>query len=508
MGSELTILLAHTDDNLRYAYAAYLESLEYAVIQAGDLEEIQVICQQKPVDVILIDEALTGSTMDFRVTSDLQTAKNNPDIITFVKDSDKFDASQAVAAGISDWVMGNTDPEELTPRLQRTLRDRMRRRDLVKDRRESEKIKMEMEYVLQGLKDMVRGHQRPILPNRIEIREDFPEIIGNSREIEKVLGLVHLVAQTHATVLITGESGTGKELITRAIHSRSMRKSRPFVPINCAALSETLLESELFGHEKGAFTGAVASKQGLIEESEGGTLFLDEISEMSLSFQVKLLRVLQYGEYRRVGESKVKTADIRIVAATNTSLEQKVGEGTFREDLFHRINQFQINVPPLRQRIEDLPVLCRYFLESACEEYDKTIIGLSSKLTEKMYRYAWPGNIRELASMVTQAVILAHPPLIELKDMPTLVEKLHKNPRRTRLTDMTYSEAKAAFEKNYFQNVMDRTEGNLSAASRLCRMDRKQLREKVRKLDIVVRKPFSCPPESNNRATAESMKSA
>jgi|GEM_PF-592197 DNA-binding NtrC family response regulator len=486
MHTELKILLAKKDDTLRADYAAYLETLGYVVEQARDGEEIQAICHQMKFDVILLDDHLAGSGNGFHAVSEMNPDNNGPGMIAFIEDMDKFDASKAVAAGISDWVSDRGDHDEFRARLERTIRDLARRQALVQKQRESEKIKMEMEYVLQGLKEIVRGQKGFILPDRVKKREDFPAIIGNSREIEKVLELVRLVAQTNATVLITGESGTGKELITRAIHSQSPRTDHPFVPINCAALSETLLESELFGHEKGAFTGAVASKQGLIAESEGGTLFLDEISEMPLSFQVKLLRVLQYGEYKRVGQSRIQTADIRIVAATNRSLEKMVKDGSFREDLFHRINQFQINVPPLRQRIEDLPMLNQYFLERACREYDRPLVGFSSKLIEKMYRYAWPGNIRELESMVSQSVILAKPPIIELIDMPTLVEKLHKNPRKTRLTDMTYVEAKEAFEKNYFQNVMDRAEGNLSAASRLCRMDRKQLREKVRKLNIVM----------------------
>jgi two-component system response regulator HydG len=294
-----------------------------------------------------------------------------------------------------------------------------------------------------------------------------------------------MVAKTTATVLITGESGTGKELITRAIHSRSGRSRKPLVAINCAALAETLLESELFGHEKGAFTGATLSKRGLIEEADGGTLFLDEISEMPLSFQVKLLRVMQNGEFKRVGSSQTRTADIRTIVATNRPLEPLVQKGTFREDLYHRINQFQIHIPSLRERIEDLSLLSQFFLESACKESRKPLVGFSPTLVQKMHRYSWPGNVRELQSMISQAVILATPPLVELKDMPMLIEKLYKNPRKTRLSDMSYAEAKEEFEKRYFQSLIDRTEGNISAASRMCRVERKHLREKVRSLGIV-----------------------
>jgi len=264
----------------------------------------------------------------------------------------------------------------------------------------------------------------------------------------------------------------------------STRTSFPFVPINCGALTETLLESELFGHERGAFTGAATEKRGLVEEAEGGTLFLDEIGETTPQFQVKLLRVLQEGEFRRVGSTKCKHADIRIIAATNVSLEDNVHNGTFREDLYYRLNQFRIMLPPLRERSNDLLLLSQYFLEMACTEFSKDLVGFSSEVIEKFLRYSWPGNVRELENMVTQAVILSTPPTVELCDVPTLIDKLHKNPRKTRLSDKPFSEAKNEFERKYFQNVLDRAKGNISAASRLSKIDRKQFREKAKKLGI------------------------
>jgi transcriptional regulator with PAS, ATPase and Fis domain len=292
------------------------------------------------------------------------------------------------------------------------------------------------------------------------------------------------VSKTNSSVLITGESGTGKELIANPIHTMSDRSKHPFIPVNCGALTETLLESELFGHERGAFTGASTQRHGLIEEAEGGTLFLDEIGETSPQFQVKLLRVLQEGEFRRVGSSKSLHADIRIIAATNVTLEESVHKGEFREDLYYRLNQFRIMLPPLRDRIEDLLLLSQYFLERANVEFSKQLVGFSSEVMEKFLRYSWPGNVRELENMVTQAVILASPPLIELNDVPSLIQKLHKSPRKTRLSDIPFAEAKNEFEKRYFQTILERTNGNISAASRLSKVDRKQFREKARKLGI------------------------
>jgi len=488
-----SILIARENDHRCSELVGFLEGLGYAVQRGCDRDEITALCSRIRFDVVLLDDQLPGKNL-YDLIAEIKTGQSSMEILAVISQPNTFDFSRAVEAGVSDWISDGCTAGELAARLARIRRDQSVTRSLLHNKREAEKVKMEMEYVLQGLKDMVRGHDGFIPPQRVKLREDFPEIIGNSKEIEKVLNLVLLVARTHATVLITGESGTGKELITRAIHCRSDRAGKPFVPVNCSALSETLLESELFGHEKGAFTGAVSAKRGLIEESEGGTLFLDEISEMPLSFQVKILRVLQYGEFKPVGASQVKIADIRIIAATNRSLEAMIQEGTLREDLYHRINQFQISIPPLRERIEDLPLLSQYFLERYCREHNKPLLGFSSTLVEKMYRYAWPGNVRELESMVAQAVILSIPPLVELKDMPTLVEKLHKNPRKTRLTDMTYAEAKEEFEKRYFQSIMDRTGGNLSAASRLCKLDRKYLREKIRKQRILV---FERPDRSS-----------
>ena len=329
---------------------------------------------------------------------------------------------------------------------------------------------------------MIQNQNGFTVQKQTKKRDDFPEIIGRSKKIEDVLELVNLVANTSSSVLITGESGTGKELIARPIHRLSNRSKYPFVPVNCGALTETLLESELFGHERGSFTGALNEKKGLVEEAEGGTLFLDEIGETSLQFQVKLLRILQEGEYRRVGSSKCQNANIRIIAATNVPLEENIYKGTFREDLYYRLNQFRIKLPPLRDRIDDLLLLSKYFLERACVEFSKQIVGFSPEVIEKFWRYSWPGNIRELENLVTQAVILATPPTIELSDVPTLIEKLHKSPRKTRLSDKPYAEAKKEFERRYFQSVIDRTNGNISAASRLSKIDRKQFREKARKL--------------------------
>ena len=234
----------------------------------------------------------------------------------------------------------------------------------------------------------------------------------------QIIDLIPKVAPTRSTVLLSGESGTGKEIIAEAIHFASPRGEGPLVKINCGALTETLLESELFGHEKGAFTGAHQQRMGRFEMANGGTLFLDEIGEMSLGMQVKLLRVLQDGSFERVGSSKTIQVDVRIIAASNRDLEQEVKEGRFRQDLFYRLNVITIEIPPLRERIEDIPLLAGYFLNKYSEMNKKNILGFSSEVHQILSNYPWPGNVRELENVIERAVSLCPAQTIELPDLP------------------------------------------------------------------------------------------
>ena len=479
------LLVIDDDDHIRSSFAGYLENFGYQVTMACDGNEAKTLIGQAGFDVVIMDVSLPDYN-GLTLLTEVKKAHPTLEVIVCTGHSKDYDFLGVVKAGASDWIAKPCDLQELHAKVERIQRERNHLQELSKKNHELEKIKTEMKQVVTGLKGTIQEQDGYVLPKRIKKRDDFPGIIGNSKEIESVLEFVRLVAKTNSSVLITGESGTGKELIARPIHTLSGRSKNHFVPVNCGALTETLLESEFFGHEKGAFTGAIAEKRGLIEEAEGGTLFLDEIGETTLQFQVKLLRVLQEKEFKRVGSSKSQVADIRIIAATNSSLEDRVSKGTFREDLYYRLNQFRILIPPLRNRMDDLLLLSQYFLERACSEFSKPLVGFSSEVVEKLFRYAWPGNVRELENMITQAVILATPPLVELKDMPTIIEKLHKDPRKTRLSDKSFAEAKKEFEKKYFQNVLDRAKGNISEASRLSKMDRKQFREKAKKLGIHV----------------------
>ena len=477
------IIVIDDYDHIRSTFASYLENFGYQVKMAKDGNEAGTLVEENLFDIAILDVCLPDIN-GLDLLGELKQVQPTLEVVICTGHTENYDFFGAIKAGAADWISKPCKLPELHAKVERIRKEQRHLQELSRKNRELEQIKTETEHVLKGMKTVIQNQDGAEIQKRTKIRDDFPEIIGDSDKIESVLGLVRLVSKTKSSVLITGESGTGKEMIARPIHRLSTRTSFPFVPINCGALTETLLESELFGHERGAFTGAATEKRGLVEEAEGGTLFLDEIGETTPQFQVKLLRVLQEGEFRRVGSTKCKHADIRIIAATNVSLEDNVHNGTFREDLYYRLNQFRIMLPPLRERSNDLLLLSQYFLEMACTEFSKDLVGFSSEVIEKFLRYSWPGNVRELENMVTQAVILSTPPTVELCDVPTLIDKLHKNPRKTRLSDKPFSEAKNEFERKYFQNVLDRAKGNISAASRLSKIDRKQFREKAKKLGI------------------------
>ncbi len=264
------------------------------------------------------------------------------------------------------------------------------------------------------------------LRNELQTKYRFENIIGSSKKMQEIYRLIAKVAPTHSTVLITGESGTGKELIARAVHFNSLRKDRPFVPVDCAVLSENLLESELFGHVKGSFTGAIVTKPGLFEVADGGTLFLDEIGNISLTTQSKLLRVIQEREFTPVGGTRLKKVDVRILAATNKDLPEKIKEGTFREDLFYRLNIVPIHLPPLRERPEDIPLLAQHFLEKYCRELGKKFKALSPAAVELLVRHSWPGNVRELENTMERVAVMTDEEVILPKHFPL---PLQENPQ-------------------------------------------------------------------------------
>ncbi|PKN69794.1 MAG: two-component system response regulator [Deltaproteobacteria bacterium HGW-Deltaproteobacteria-12] len=321
------------------------------------------------------------------------------------------------------------------------------------------------------------------LRERLGERFDRQSIIGQSPAMVKLLDTVSQVAATEATILITGESGTGKEMIANAIHYNSQRAGAPFIKINCAALTETLLESELFGHEKGAFTGADRKREGKFRQADGGSIFLDEVSEMSPSMQVKLLRVLQEREITRVGGSEVLKINVRVIAASNKDLKKEMGKGRFREDLFYRLNVVALHVPPLHARREDIPLLAQHFLNLFAEKNHKGIKGFTPQAMEKLLKYSWPGNVRELMNAVERAVVLSRAEYLSVDDLAFLsadtaaaeTSEQISLPENVPLEEM---------EKRTILETLQTVGGNKSEAARRLGITRKTLRAKLDKYQV------------------------
>jgi two-component system NtrC family response regulator len=280
---------------------------------------------------------------------------------------------------------------------------------------QNEQLKLTIKKALENYR-LIKENK--ILSQALSERFQYGNMVGKSKPVLKVYDMIDKVAQSKASVLITGPSGTGKELIAKAIHYSGSRRDRPFVSVNCGALTETLLESELFGHEKGAFTGAVAMKKGRFELADGGTLFLDEVGDMPPPLQVKLLRVLQEMEFERVGGTRTIKVDVRVLSASNRDIKDDVAQGAFREDLFYRLNVIQIEVPPLRERTDDIPLLVKHFIEKYKSHKEKGKIELSPEVWKTIYTYSWPGNVRELENVIERAVVLSSGGMVTLEDLP------------------------------------------------------------------------------------------
>jgi PAS domain S-box-containing protein len=325
------------------------------------------------------------------------------------------------------------------------------------------------------------------LQEEIKSAGDFDEIVGRSSALAAVLDAVRRVAPTDASVLITGETGTGKELIARAVHSASKRHDKPLIKVNCAAMPSGLVESELFGHEKGAFTGAIARRFGRFELADGGTIFLDEVGELSLDVQAKLLRVLQEREFDRLGGGLPQPVDVRVIAATNRDLSKAVREKTFREDLFYRLNVFPIELPPLRHRKDDIPLLAHYLLKKYATKIGKLVEGISSETLHLLQAYRWPGNIRELENVVERAVILADGRVLRIEAELLNVSCDAQSPESAATTDGTSSASLETVERSHILAVLQQTRGRIGGpegAADVLKLHPNTLRSRMKKLGI------------------------
>ncbi len=311
-----------------------------------------------------------------------------------------------------------------------------------------------------------------------------PQIIGNSTEILQILEIINNISDTDSTVLITGESGTGKEMVAHSIHSKSLRSANSFIPVNCSAIPENLFESEMFGHKKGSFTGAIADKKGLFKEAEGGTLFLDEIGDLALSSQAKLLRVLQDGSYRAVGSTSQTKANVRILCATNKNLSEEVKKGNFREDLLYRINVVEIEIPPLRKRKSDIKTLADYFIAYYSKKHNRNIKNASSDFYEVIEHYNWPGNIRQLENIIERAVIMRKSEELNSSDLKLPTESDDTSALMLPDTGLPLSEAVEKVEAALINQALQTTHGNYSRAASLLGVTRQNLNYKLKKYKI------------------------
>jgi len=322
---------------------------------------------------------------------------------------------------------------------------------------------------------------------KIKESYNFGKMVAKSRVMQSIFSLSAKVAKYNTTVLIYGASGTGKELIARGIHFSSDRSKNSFVPVNCGGIPENLLESELFGYKKGAFTGALKDKIGLFEEASGGTIFLDEIGEMPLSLQVKLLRVLQENEIRPVGDSKPKKIDVRVLAATSKNLEQEIKNGTFREDLFYRLNVLPINLPPLRERNEDIPLLCDHFINQFNKRLNKDISNITPAAMSLLLKHNWPGNVRELENVIERALVLAEDKLLAPENFPSLIGEKEGTYQIDKIFEgYSLKDAQKDLEKILISKALTKTEGNRTKAAQLLEISHPSLLSKIKAYNILI----------------------
>lgn len=362
-------------------------------------------------------------------------------------------AVQAMRAGASDYIVKPFINEDVKLRIKRLL--------------EHKKLREENILLRQQLSQRIPG--RPFL--------------GNSNQIQQLLSLLEQVIPTKSNVLILGESGTGKGLIAELIHYNSPRKDKPFISINCSAIPETLLESELFGYKRGAFTGAVSDKKGLITMADGGTLFLDEIGDMPLSLQAKLLKVIETGEIIPLGDTVKRRVDVRIIAATNSDLEIKVKEGKFREDLYYRLSVIEIRIPPLRERTEDIPVLVNHFVKTISEENRKNIKGVDNEAMALLLSYPWPGNVRELKNVIERAIVIARGEYITPSELP---DKLKSSATILKPSQGKLREALSEFERSIIINTYEQHNKDKESTARALGIDLVTLYRKLKKYGIEV----------------------
>ncbi len=448
MNVKRKILVVDDEESHRIMLRAVLKEEGYEITEAADGAEAVRAVGQEPFDLILLDIRMTSMDGIEALTEIRKISPLVPVLVMTAYSSVKT-AVEALKAGAFEYLTKPLDIDEL-------------------------KILME-----KALEHYHLREENIALKERLGSRFDFSRIIGRSRRMNELFDTLTLVAPTDATVLLLGESGTGKELVANSIHQNSGRANQPFIKVSCAALPETLLEGELFGHEKGAFTGAIARREGRFQLAHGGTIFLDEVGEMSPATQMKLLRVLQEKEFEPLGSTRTLKVDVRVIAATNKDLEREVKEGRFRDDLFYRLNVVPISLPPLRDRKEDIPALAQHFFTLYRDKNRKEINEISGKAMDLLTRYDWPGNIRELENCLERAVIMARGEIIAPADLPPQIQALSQAKVEQGFgfpSGISLQEV----EKALILKTLEDTGGNRSRAAEILGINRRTLQNKLK----------------------------
>ena len=441
MNSTPSILVVDDEQVVRDSLTKWFREDGYKVSAASNAAEALQQLQTQKWDIILLDIKMPG--MDgMELQQRIKEIEQGATIIFITAHATVDTAVKALKEGAFDYVTKPVDPDYLSHLVNNALK------------------------------------QRNLASENIKLKEQISEfckaddIIGESSQMQKVFELIQTVARTDTTVMIRGESGTGKELIARAIHSNSNRRYFPIVTVNCGGLPEGILESELFGHERGAFTGAQYRRKGKLELADGGTLFLDEVGNIDMKTQMDLLRAIETKQFTRVGGNDLIKVDFRVICATNKDLEKAVADGTFREDLYYRVNVFSIFIPPLRERKGDIPVLANYFVQKYARAMGKPITSISPEAMDTLVRYNWPGNVRELENAVERAMVVGRPPTIRPEDLPyQLTEKNHILP----------AGSLAAVEKAHIASILAQNKWNISRSAEILQIDRVTLYNKIEK---------------------------
>ena len=442
MARKISILIVDDEESVRDSlYNWFLED-GFRVECAENAKKALTILESDQFDIILADIKMPG--MDgLEMLRRIKSLKPDSIVIVMTAFATVDTAVKALKDGAYDYVTKPFDPDDLT------------------------------HLIRNATKQISLADENETLKKKVVSLETTEDLIGKSEAMKNMLREVESVAQTNSSVIITGESGTGKELVARAIHANSPRKFFPFVSVHCGALTESLLESELFGHEKGAFTGAMYNRKGRFEMADSGSIFLDEIATISTKMQVELLRVLESKTFIRVGGNKEISSDFRVICATNKDLKSMVEKGTFREDLFYRLNVVNIHIPPLRDRIEDIPLLVDYFINKYCTSMNKPLASIDPSALKRLQEFNFPGNIRELENMIERAIVVGDGKKISLRDLP--LDKTIVNNSAESLDD---------FEKTYILLILNKYNWNISRAANALKVDRVTLYNKIKKYSL------------------------